>query len=418
MAFTRNNDPIESMGIGIDHKINNLLVLHLRSTHFKSDIPSFTKRLKKDKNKGIVEMIITEGNLILEDFSIEDEVRKELSYTLKVDKIGKGNYVILNQLSLDVLYSRLKKQFFRILGVYHGKISARMIDLVFDEPTRKHIKASEKYIKSLPKIPSLTQMKDLSEQVISGFLEYASLSPDDFGVKMYLYAHQLKRNALFYENLEKLQNLFPSINPIEIDALRKNFLLTEKYWNYNLGCFVRKQNYPIRRFTKEIVIKYLLICEAPPSSGNYFYKSTNIGLFKTVWKTFFLNDVCKNPEDAYWCLLDRGFLLIDTLPYSMIYTSRDRHKIEYADLVKTCLPYWLNKLDRYVSFSPDLKIAFGFKLNGLSVIKACNQVLPLNSRNYQISESKIAASGSGQPTTKILEQIFETQTSKQSCCKV
>lgn len=415
MAFTRNLDPIEAMGIGIVHEIDTLLVSLLRSTHFKSDIPFYSKRLKMDKNKGIAEMIITDGNLILEDFSIRDEIKQKFNYELKLVKTGKGNYVILNDLSLDVLYSRLKKYYFKILRVYHGKISAGKIDLELNEPTKEHIKASEKYIKNLPKIPSLAQIQDLSEQVLSGLLEYAFASQDEFGVKMYLYANQLKNNAPFYEYLGKLKNLFPKLTANKIETLRINFLLTEKHWRYNLGCFVRKQNYPIRKFTREIVIKYLLICEASPASGKYFYKSTDIGLFKKVWKTFFLNDVCNNPEDAYWCLLDRGFLLIDTLPYSMSYTSRDREKEEYDDLIKSCLPFWLNKLNKHVSFSHDLKVAFGFKLNALSVLNACNQVLTLNSINYQISQNDIAASGSGQPITKNLERIFGTQNIKQNC---
>ncbi len=209
---------------------------------------------------------------------------------------------------------------------------------------------------------------------------------------------------LFNENLEELEKLFPNqVSAQKWKELRKIFDDTENYWNTNIKRFRGKK------------IKYLLICEAPPSTGKYFYIGANTPLFKLVWKTFYSNPASPNQNDAYKCLADLGFLLVDTLLFTMNYT-RLRKKPAYDALIKSCLPWWINKLNSNFTFAPDLKIAFGFKLNAQSLIKATGGTVCLGGKNYKIHNGQIAADKNHrwQPSTANLERIFQIA-SKQIC---
>jgi len=60
-------------------------------------------------------------------------------------------------------------------------------------------------------------------------------------------------------------------------------------------------------------VKYLLICEAPPTTGKYFYSGKNSTFLSNVWKAFFKAKDLDLPS-VYKDLADVGFLLVDTLP--------------------------------------------------------------------------------------------------------
>lgn len=211
---------------------------------------------------------------------------------------------------------------------------------------------------------------------------------------------------VFDQHLQLLWDLFPTqINKQKKRELRNIFENTENSWNANKNRFSDKE------------IKYLLICEAPPDSGNYFYNNFDKPLFSTVWKTFFNLPKCKNSKDAYQCLADIGFLLIDTLPYSMNYGNH-RFNPQYYRLINSCLSWWLGKLIG-LNLSKDLKIAFGYNQNALNVMIALSlkknnnpllQYLPL-------TPEQIAQSSAGQPTSKRLVEIFEVKTKFHCKCQ-
>lgn len=223
---------------------------------------------------------------------------------------------------------------------------------------------------------------------------------------------------IFSKNLFLLKELFPNqIDATKEGELRKIFHDTESSWSKNLTRFKVKE------------IKYLLICEAPPESGKYFYNNFERPLFTTVWKTFFDSPKCVNSEDAYKCLANEGFLLIDTLPYSMDYSqNRKIRKSEvYKKLIKECLPWWLEKLNNNFNFAPvgNLKIAFGFKLNAETIINETNGKISLKTKilkgsklkEYKIDNNQIVADGliKWQPSIKLLENTFDTAKSKKNC---
>ncbi len=199
----------------------------------------------------------------------------------------------------------------------------------------------------------------------------------------------------FTDNLSELKNLLPKLTSEKVSDMKKLHVSSEKYWNRN-SLRIKNQ-----------VINYLLICEAPPSSGNYFYKSTGDYLFKQVWKCFFGNQpVCSNPNHAYQCLANIGFLLIDTLPYPYGYKSRHRRKPAYYNLIQSYLPFWKGALNKNFTFSPALKIAFGFKLNAHAVINASSGTILLDGIPRTLNATMIATTGAGQPSSALLAQKF------------
>lgn len=211
---------------------------------------------------------------------------------------------------------------------------------------------------------------------------------------------------VFDQQLHLLKNLFQNqINVPKEQQLRNIFDTTENFLYNNLKRFSNRE------------IKYLLICEAPPETGNYFYNNYKKTLFTTVWNTFYSNPVCSNHDDAYKCLADVGFLLVDTLPYAMDYSINQKirkNNSSYDALIKACLLWWINKLNSNFIFAPDLKIAFGFKLNAQSLIKATGGTICLGAKDHPLTPNMIAASGAGQPTIANLERIFKIA-SKQIC---
>ena len=74
----------------------------------------------------------------------------------------------------------------------------------------------------------------------------------------------MSNHDFFSDSLSELRKLFPNLKPVETDRIKKLFNETDIYWNTNYGRFINNKE-----------IKYLLICEAPPSNGHYFYKSIN-----------------------------------------------------------------------------------------------------------------------------------------------
>lgn len=215
-------------------------------------------------------------------------------------------------------------------------------------------------------------------------------------------------DALFNKNFKELKILFPNkLNSQTRSELKRLYNKTETDWKVNIG-----------RYSNKKEIKYLLICEAPSKTGAYFYSNTKTSLFTKVWNTFFINPVCSNQNNAYQCLANEGFLLIDSLPFAMKYTSSQRKKDAYSNLVKNCLPWWLNKLNNNFTFANDLKIAFGFKLNAMCIINTTNGSICLGGINHIINCSQIAAdiSHRWQPSTANLQNIFKITPSTRKIC--
>jgi len=182
-----------------------------------------------------------------------------------------------------------------------------------------------------------------------------------------------------------------------ISQLRHIFDKTENAWVKNL------KNYKSE-------IKYLLICEAPPwsmTNPKYFYLQPQGQLFDTVWKTFFNSQKRNTP---YKCLAKVGFLLIDSLPFSINYKTKHRKSDDYFKLIKACLPWWINKLNNSgLTFSKDMEIALGYYWNGKQVINASGGNLTIYDNKYNIYSCKIISHKGSRylPDEKQLKEVFK-----------
>jgi len=126
-------------------------------------------------------------------------------------------------------------------------------------------------------------------------------------------------------------------------------------------------------------VEYLLIAEAPPwkETGKPEYvldpSSKPRSLMSALCKAFYREPIYKSKGSsiALSMLANDGFLVIDSIPFSMDYSNPNKRKRQaYINLVKSSLEeYMLPKLSTYnLKFHPDLKIAFSLKTNARQII--------------------------------------------------
>jgi hypothetical protein len=212
----------------------------------------------------------------------------------------------------------------------------------------------------------------------------------------------------FPKEYEKLVNLFGS-NEVRSKAGRLNeiYAQCEAAWNRNLD---RLRN---------IDVKYLLIAEAPPwSEGEvtrYFYRTFDqndrgrpIQWIRGLWKVFYSCSPPNDIEESLRMLAKSRFLLIDSLPFSMKYSSYYRNKPLYSELVKSCSGYLIEKLNnKKIRWSKSVKLALAFKLNGKAIINAFPDGIDLpNDQTIKLSPSLIAAGGNNFPDSQKLKDIW------------
>ncbi|WP_312751932.1 hypothetical protein [Epilithonimonas hominis] len=210
---------------------------------------------------------------------------------------------------------------------------------------------------------------------------------------------------VFDDNLFLLEKIFGKEEVLQkLERLKFIYKNTEESWFKNLEHF------------QDSEVKYILICEAPPYSESeipvYFYNEINRKFNTTIWNTFFDSAKPALENEYYKKLAEKGFLLIDNLPYSMNF-EKHRKKQAYKSLMKGCLEWILNKLNnKNLKFSEDLKIVFGFKINGETFIDITNGKLELcKSRFIEFDKNNIAYDGSGSPNKNILKEKFFGKTS-------
>jgi len=151
---------------------------------------------------------------------------------------------------------------------------------------------------------------------------------------------RLRGEELITESLKRMEQIFQT---------------TERKWRCNLN-----------RLKK---VKYLLIAEAPPWSEDgeirYFYNTFQPPLVNRIWHAFFPSKILPQSIDiALTALGEQGFLLIDTLPFSMKYSSQFRKKPLYKKLIKECLPFFMKKInDPMIRWAQEVRLAFALEWN-------------------------------------------------------
>lgn len=207
---------------------------------------------------------------------------------------------------------------------------------------------------------------------------------------------------IFEDNIDVLNNLFGEKEiGQKLERLKFIYKNTEESWYRNLENFKNQD------------VKFLMICEAPPYSEKhlpiFFYNQINQKLNTIIWKLFFKNDKKPVSElDYYKKLADKGFLLVDNIPFSLNYQSKHRKTKEYKRILEKSLDNVRGKLNHdNIKLAKDVKIAFGFKLNALKFIEVTGGELELkNNRILVFDESHIAATSSGYPNDTKLSAIF------------
>jgi hypothetical protein len=160
-------------------------------------------------------------------------------------------------------------------------------------------------------------------------------------------------------------------------------------------------------------VNFLLIAEAPPWSEKdrpAFALDPDppvpSGFLTAVRKAFDCRD--QHPTVALPALAERGFLLLDSIPFAMPYASQFRAKVHYDELVRlSAASYMRRKIESSgLSFSPHLRIAFSLKMHARSILKALHRNLHAGGQAYPLSEDMIAVNGAGYPCSTRLRAAF------------
>lgn len=202
---------------------------------------------------------------------------------------------------------------------------------------------------------------------------------------------------LAYEDLLELgvvsSEMLPRLNEI--------FEFTEQKWNDNVVQRIKNRN-----------VKYLLIAEAAPWSPSdpptYFYGQPSSSLHGRVLNALY--DRKNRPPQAvvFDKLAEKGFVLIDTLPFAAKYTTNHRTEQAYIKAVRNCVAnYFLRKINM-LNWADEVKVAFAFFHNGQAILNALENTLPLpDGRTISISNEMIVADGSGYPNPDKLRLVYE-----------
>jgi len=229
----------------------------------------------------------------------------------------------------------------------------------------------------------------------------------------------------FGNELQILKDLFGNeFIETRLKTLNKIFEASESYWNKNLKYI----------FEKNIKIKYLLICEAPPYCNirakeevKYFYNPDNTSVpqsyLEAVFNTFYphlrryrAQYTAEEKQIKLNKIADKGFLLIDSLPFAMNYSDPNniRDNEAYKKLIKSCTEsYLIKKLTKSnIPWKGKVKIAFSVYRNGREVIKNWPSNLPLkNTINPEERDrapfEHIAVNGSWNLNENDLGRIFQ-----------
>lgn len=114
-------------------------------------------------------------------------------------------------------------------------------------------------------------------------------------------------------------------------------------------------------------------------------------------------------EDLYQSLAKEGFLLVDTLPFAMRYSSRRRSSQAYRRLIKQCINDYLRPklFDPRTKWAPEAKIAFMVLKNAEAVMEALPSGLHLpNGQTVELSPNMVATNGANNPSDWRIREVF------------
>ncbi len=208
----------------------------------------------------------------------------------------------------------------------------------------------------------------------------------------------------FPQELEVLSEVF-GYEDVRANLERMNTVraFTEAKWAQYVEAISRK------------TVNYLLIAEAPPGTADnpplYFLDPScrPRTLMKAVSSAFF-DTGSVDGKTTLAKLADQGFLMVDSIPFAMDYTSR-RARRSYAKLVAmTADTYMRAKLaSSRLSWSDNLKVAFSVPLNARCVIAGLQNTLQLGHRRFRLTQETIATNAANYPDGNLLRELFSLE---------
>ena len=201
----------------------------------------------------------------------------------------------------------------------------------------------------------------------------------------------------FPKAVQALEKLFPRDIGAYRSRLDEIFQVTEQAWDRNLSRLKNK------------TIQYLLIAEAAPWTEpgrhpRYFYERLDgLGCILSAFDA-----PTHDAEAALSFLADRGFLLVDTLPFAMPYSEKKaRGRPAYLPLIKASQDYFLGKLhDRSLQWSDHVRAALAFEVHGSKTIEAYSGGIDLPSGRVPISKDDIAVNPAHYTCAHELRRVF------------
>jgi len=162
------------------------------------------------------------------------------------------------------------------------------------------------------------------------------------------------------------------------------------------------------------VVRYLLIAEAPPWSDDgapqfLLDPASRVRSFMGALRRVFPRASLGSSAETLKVLARHGFLLLDSIPFAMNYSSK-RSSPRYDDLIRlTAKTYLQAKIDASpLTWSPDFRVAFAVKRNAYAVISASDGQLSFGGQLHAVSTEQIAVNGAGYPDARKLRDLYGT----------
>jgi hypothetical protein len=203
---------------------------------------------------------------------------------------------------------------------------------------------------------------------------------------------------------QALERLFGT-NEVESKLPRLNeiYLHAEAMWNEYIHLIPNGE------------VKYLLIAEAPPwsISGTPKYvldpDCEARTLLRALCKAFLISS-SKTADNEYELkeLANKGWLILDTIPFSMDYKGKRNRKWYDVLIRSSAQSFFTEKLKHpRLVWSKDLHVAFSVKVNARSVLSALNGRLNIGHTETKLGNYQIAVDGSGYPRGALLREIYK-----------
>jgi hypothetical protein len=191
--FSKGIKVTDAVSIGIIKKVDEWLIDNGTTG------TGFTSALNKENKVIIIEV---DGVVVLKNYEILNVDGIKGLYDVKIVP-DTWSIEILDKIDKDILYERIRYYYNQVLDNCLDKSLEEQYKYLFPESRitifpppvylkKGEIERSEQYIRNLPDNPSIEQMDEFAEKIISGNLEYGYYAEDKYGIIMKQYAEELK----------------------------------------------------------------------------------------------------------------------------------------------------------------------------------------------------------------------------------